>query len=286
MNDANNIETKEAMIVAPSALESLTRAEIDTSIATAHRFPRSIDTFLKRAESLATITPEIAASLEYAKPVGGEKVKGPSARLAEIVAATYGNLRVQARVIAETATEVVAQGIAHDLESNVAHSTEVTVSLLKRDGTRIKADQIATTRAAACSKARRNAIFLAVPLAIVQPIIDAAKRVAAGDAKTLPERRKATLDWFQEKGVKRAAIFDWLGVKAEADIDLDKMSDLIAAKNTAKEEGVDLATLFARTDDPKASASRFAQPPFEVIHQGRDSVVTKATLQPDGTVTP
>lgn len=261
MNDPNeNHEAPAipALRIEPSALESLTRAEVDVQIATAHRFPRSYDTFLKRAESLATATPEIAAAMEYAKPVGGDKVRGPSARLAEIVAATYGNLRVQARVILETATEVVAQGVAHDLETNVAQSTEVTVSLLKRDGTRIKADQVATVRAAACSKARRNAIFLAVPAALCQPIIAAAKKVAVGDAKTLPERRQATLAWFETKGVKRTTIFAWLGVKAEADIDLDKMADLIAAKNTAAEEGVDLATIFTRTEDPKASANRFA----------------------------
>lgn len=256
MNDPEPIMPAE--IIMPSALESLARAEIDVQITTAKRYPRSYDQFLKRAESLATATPEIAAAMEYARPVGGDKVRGPSTRLAEIIAATYGNLRVQARVISETQTEVVAQGVAHDLESNVAVSTEVAVSLLKKDGSRVKADQVATMRAAACSKARRNAIFLIVPLAICQPVIAAAKKVAVGDAKTLPERRKATLDWFEAKGVKRAAIFAWLGIKAEADIDLDRMADLISAKNTAAEEGVDLATVFARTDDPKATANRFA----------------------------
>lgn len=233
-------------VIKPSALETIIRTECDVAIATAHRFPRQISSFFKRAESLATATPEIAASCEYAKPVGGGKVKGPSARLAEIVAATYGNLRVQARVIAETDSEIVAQGVAHDLETNVAHSTEVTVSILTKEGRRYGPDQVATVRGAACSKARRNAIFLAVPVALCQPIIAAARKVAAGDAQTLPERRAKTLDWFAQKGVKLDAILSWLEVKAVEDIGLEQMADLIAAQNTAREDGVSIAHLFAQ----------------------------------------
>jgi hypothetical protein len=233
-------------IMAPSALESATRAEYDISIVTAHRFPRSIKAFMQRAESLATATPEIAASMQFAKPVGGGKVVGESVRLAEIVAATYGNLRVQARIISETQTEVVAQGVAHDLETNVAHSTEVAMSITKRDGSRFGPDQVATVRAAACAKARRNAIFLVVPKAICAPIAEAARKVAAGTSATLPERREKQLAWFEQKGIKRPQVFAWLGVKGVEDIGLEEMADMIAAANTAKEEGASLQEVFSK----------------------------------------
>lgn len=241
-------------IMQPSALQAQVTAEYDVAIATAHRFPRSLDRFFKKAESMVTVTPEIATSCEYAKPVGGGKVTGPSARLAEIVAATYGNLRIQARIISETATEIVAQGVAHDLESNVAHSTEITVSIVKKDGTRYGADQVATMRAAACAKARRNAIFLVVPAALCQPIIAKARAVAAGDAKTLPERRANMLAWFEKQGIKRAAVLAWLGVSGEGDIGLEQMADLIAAANTAKEEG-SLSAVFSA---PKSNTAIYA----------------------------
>lgn len=245
-NDTFNDDIKPAEVMIPTALEVMTRAECDVQIATAHRFPRSLASFFKKAESMATATPEIAASMEYAKPVGGDRVKGPSARLAEIVAATYGNLRVQARVISETATEIVAQGVAHDLESNVAMSTEVAISIIKRNGERYGADQVATMRAAACSKARRNAIFLAVPVALCIPVITAARKVAAGSAETLPQRRAKQLEWFEKQGVKRSLVLAWLGVKDEQDIGLEEMADLVAATNTAKEEGVSLSSLFSQ----------------------------------------
>lgn len=242
----NNMEESTIQIMEPQALEAQTRAEIDTAIATARRFPRSLQGFLERAEGLATITPEIAASMEYAKPVGGGKVTGPSARLAEIVAASYGNIRVQARVISETHNQIVAQGIAHDLETNVAQSTEITVSILNKDGVRYKPDLIATTRAAACAKARRNAIFLVVPVAICSPIINAARKVVAGDQKTLPERRKAMMEWFVDKGIKEKQVLDWLGKKRVQDITLENMAELVAAQNSVKEEGIDLKVLFSQ----------------------------------------
>lgn len=252
----NDTETLTPTVMRPSALEAQTRAEFDIQIATAHRFPRSVSGFLKNAESMATATVDIAKSMQYAKPVGGGKVTGESVRLAEIVAATYGNLRVSARVIAETDTEVVAQGVAHDLESNVAQSTEVAVSILTKDGRRYGPDQVATVRAAACAKARRNATFLVVPKALCLPIINAARRVAGGDAKTLPERRDAQLAWFEKQGIKRATIFAWLGVKAEDDIGLEEMADLIAASNTSKEEGCPLASIFAV---PREGSERFKE---------------------------
>ena len=250
MNTNNHQDEGQPLeVLSPSAVESLTRGEYDVSIATAKRYPRSIQSFLHRAESLATATPEIAASCEYAKPVGGQRVKGPSARLAEIVAASYGNIRIQARIISETHSQVTAQGVAHDLETNVAQSTEVTVSLLKRDGSRVGPEQIATACASACAKARRNATFLVVPLAIVQPIIAKARAVAGGNAETLPQRRITLIEWLEKKGVKRAAIFEWLNVKSLNDIGLEEMADLVAAQNTAKEEGTDLVEVFGRKRD-------------------------------------
>ncbi len=234
----------QSVIVAPGTMEVQVRAEIDTAIATAHRFPRSYDAFLKKAETLATCRPEIAQAMEYAKPVGGKMVKGPSSRAAEIIAATYGNLRVQARVISIGEKEIVAQGVAHDLETNVAHSVEVHEPICKKDGTRYADSQIATMCGSACSKARRNAIFLTVPAALCAPILEAAKLVAMGSAATLPERRDKLLKWFEDKGVKRSAILRWLQIKGENDIDLEKMADLSAAYTSAKEEGISLVDLF------------------------------------------
>lgn len=248
MNEPEDIQQSE--IMTPTVMESQSRAEYDVAISTAKRYPRVLSVFMQRAEGMATLTPAIAEAMEYAKPVGTGKVLGPSTRLAEIVASCYGNIRTQARVVSEDAKQITAQGICHDLETNVAQSTEVTISIVTRQGKRYGDDQVATMRAAACSKARRNAIFLIVPRALIEPIIVKARLVAAGNAKTLPERRKELLDWFDKKGVKRPTIYAWLQIRADDDIDLDKMGDLIAARNSANHEGIGLADIF-RTDGEK-----------------------------------
>jgi hypothetical protein len=120
------------------------------------------------------------------------------------------------------------------------------MSITKRDGSRFGPDQVATVRAAACAKARRNAIFLVVPKAICAPIAEAARKVAAGTSATLPERREKQLAWFEQKGIKRSQVFAWLGVKGVEDIGLEEMADMIAAANTAKEEGASLQEVFSK----------------------------------------
>src|ERR1044072_4085088 len=99
-------------VLAPSALESLERAQIDVQISTAHAYPRSLKKFQARAMDIATLDEETAETCIYCRPVGKEKneagqwvekyAEGASIRLAEIVAASYGNIRVASRVVEQT----------------------------------------------------------------------------------------------------------------------------------------------------------------------------------------
>jgi hypothetical protein len=56
----------------------------------------------------------------YKLPRGGKKIEGPSVRMAEVVAYSWGNLRVDARIATGGAKTVTAVGTAFDLERNVA----------------------------------------------------------------------------------------------------------------------------------------------------------------------
>lgn len=256
MND-NNDEPRFAELIEPTALEAQVRAEIDTQIATAHRFPRSIKTFQKKAEGMATITVEVAASCEYKLPRGKEKdgsdkiIKGPSIRMAEIVAACYGNLRIGARITEEGKSHITVQGIAHDLETNVAYSSEIRRRITTKDGRRYGEDMIAQTCNAACSIAQRNAIFKAVPLSLAMPVIEAARATALGDLKTLPERREKMLARFETIGVKRDRIFLALGVKGVEDLTLDLVADLHASWTSIEDRESTADELFP---DPRAAA--------------------------------
>src|SRR3954462_11756172 len=120
--------------VAASALESLERASVDIQISTAHKYPRSLTVVKRRMMDLATLDEETAESCFYKLNRQGKSIEGPSIRLAEIAASSFGNLRYGARVIANDGKQITAQGFCHDLESNVMSTIEVKRRITGRDG--------------------------------------------------------------------------------------------------------------------------------------------------------
>jgi hypothetical protein len=226
-------------------IESQTRGEIDTQITTAKKFPRSITTFKKRAMELATLDEETAQSCFYALPRDGKSIEGPSARLAEIVAGSWGNLRSQANIVDEDDKFITARGVCWDLENNVAISVEVRRRITGKNGRRYNDDMIGTTANAACSIALRNAVFKVVPMAIIKPIYEAAKRVAIGDATTLAARRDKALKHFAAMGVRQEQIFAKLGRAGVEEITLDDLATLLGLSTAIKDGDTSIDEAFA-----------------------------------------
>jgi hypothetical protein len=219
-----------------STTEMLDRTEIDVQIATAHRFPRSIEVFQKNAMSMATMNEETAASCKYILPRGGKVIEGPGVRLAEIVGACWGNMRYAARVVRIENREVVCEGMAHDLENNVACKVEVRRRITNKYGKRFNEDMITVTANAACSIALRNAIFKVVPKAFVDPIYKQANKVAIGDEKTLATRRLAAIQYFASIKVPKEKLLAYLKKEGIEDINLKDL-ELLTGLRTAIQEG-------------------------------------------------
>jgi hypothetical protein len=106
-------------------LAALTKSEIDVQIATAKQYPRNLSKVLNDIETLATMDSDVAASCFYTLRRQGKLIEGPTVRMAEIIASSWGNLRVQAMVVANDGKTITARGVCHDLESNYAAATEV-----------------------------------------------------------------------------------------------------------------------------------------------------------------
>ncbi|HVC17679.1 MAG TPA: hypothetical protein VNE18_10300 [Rhodanobacter sp.] len=234
-----NIQTSEVeREVKPNmgALATITRAEIDQQIATAHAYPRSVKRFLDEARDMATLTEEIAAGCIYALPRDGKTIEGPSARFAEIAASAWGNCRAGARVIGEDAEFVTAQGVFHDLERNVAITYEVKRRITDKHGKRYKADMIGVTSNAACSIALRNAVLKGIPKSFWNEIYNDARRVIVGDSQTLANRRAQALDFIQKFGITQDQVLMKLGRNGAEDITGD---DLVVLRGlaTALREG-------------------------------------------------
>lgn len=283
MSDTTEIPIPEPVAVSGGALESITRAEIDVQVATARRFRRSVSTFLHQARTLATLDPETAAACNYTLPRDGKRIEGPGIRLAEIVAATWGNLRVGARVVGDDGKTIVAQGFCHDLETNVAMTMEVRRRVTDRHGRRYSDDMVNVTANAACSIARRNAILAVVPRTLVDQLARAAKAAAVGDEKTLVDRRQKMVAAFAAIGVPLDRILARLTADGDAvkrgieDIDLHDLGTLIGL-HTAITDGITTASeafpavdsVTPQVDDGSTKSARLAKRFRDVSQEGAE----------------
>jgi len=257
-NEVQVVETSHT----DTALYLLTKAEVDTQIATARAFPRSITAFREKAMGMATLTEDIAASCTYSMPRAGKALEGPSVRLAEIVVANYGNVRAAARVIDNDGKTVTAQGICHDLETNYCTTVEVKKRITDKHGKTFSEDMQVVTGNAACAIAFRNAVFKVIPAALVADIYEQAKLVAKGTAATLKDRRMKAVAWFNEQGVKDAQLCEVLGIKKVDDIDLDKLSILNGMRSALKNGETTVKEMFY----PEKPATNVEKPEFTELH--------------------
>lgn len=232
-------------ILGADTLTSITRAEVDCQIATAHQFPRSMAQFRKRALEMATLDEETAASCLYSRPVGGGKfAEGMSVRMAEIVAASYGNIRVASMIVEQTERQIKARGVAHDLESNFASTSEVIEATVKKDGTPYDERMRVVIAKACLAKARRDATFQVIPKALCKTVEEAARKTAVGDAVTLEKRRASVMDWVKKLGIDPIRVFSALSVKGEADIGIDQLATLTGLKTAIKDGDVTVDEAF------------------------------------------
>jgi len=248
----NEDETVKVEFVSSESLSTIIKAEVDIQISTAKQYPRSLKVFRDKAMSMATFSEDIAESCSYSLPRGGKSLDGPSVRLAEIVCASYGNIRSGARVIATDETTITAQGFCHDLETNNYVAVEVKRKITDKFGKRYKEDMIVVTGNAACAIAYRNAVFKVVPSALIQDIYDEARKVAKGTAATLVARRTKAVEYFTEQGIKESQICTLLSIQKIEDIDLDKLSTLSGMKASIKNGETTLANLFEPVNNDEA----------------------------------
>ena len=242
-------------------MTAITKAEFDQAVIVAHAHPRSVKAFLNDCMELATLNEQVADDCIYALPRkedGQTKmIEGPSARLAEIVAHAWGNCQIGARVVEEGREFVRAQGIFRDLEKNIHITYEVSRRIVNKYNKRYSADMIGVTGNAACSIALRNAVFKGVPKAFWNPIYEAARKVVAGDSKTLANRRSEALTYLQKLGATQDKVFGLLGVKGVEDVTLEHLAQLRGLASAIKEGEITVEEAFSPKEDTQpAGASR------------------------------
>lgn len=233
-----------------NSLVLLQTAEIDQQIATAKRYPRSVDRFTKQMLTLVTMNESVAKECNYALPRDGKTIEGPSARLAEIAVSTWGNCRAASRVINEEGDFVTAQGLFHDLESNSSVTFEVKRRIVDRNGRRYSPDMIAVTANAACSIALRNAVFKGIPKAFWVDAWRRAREVVMGDFETFENRRANMVKEFQPYGVSLDQICAVLELAGHKDITIEHLPVLAGMLTAIKDGDSTPEELFGATMKP------------------------------------
>jgi hypothetical protein len=224
------------------------RAEIDGQIATAKAFPRNVKLALERCLSQATFNAAVAQKCIYRLPRGGQTIEGPSVRLAEIVANAWGNVRFGSRVIEETATSIVVQGFAHDLETNTAFSSEIRVRITNKQGQRYNDDMITIAANAGQSKALRNAIFRVVPRVFVDEIVERCKVTIEKEGPTISDQwSKAAEYGAKQWGLQPVQILTLVDKQTPSELTYDDLITIRSVFEEVKSDKEKLAEYFPAT---------------------------------------
>lgn len=218
-----------------AALEALDRAAIDVQITTAKRFPRDISRCKRDALTLATMDEDTAGSMFYALRRDGKVIDGPSARLAEVIAYSWQNLRVESDIIGIDDKHITAMGACFDLERNVAVRVRVKRRITTKEGRKFSDDMIVVTGNAAASIALRNAVFKVVPFALVKPIYQAARLTAIGEAESHAGLVDKWLAYFAKMGVVEEKVCAFLGHRGKDAITNDDLFTLAGLKTALKD---------------------------------------------------
>ncbi len=257
---------------------SLARAEVDQQIATARALPRNVKKAVNNITSLATLDEQSAEECVYALPRGGKAIKGPSVRLAEIIASQWGNCRIGARVVHIDRTEkyVEAEGVFHDLETNAAVTARVRRRISDSKGRIFNDDMIIVTGNAACSIAKRNAILGAVPKAVWRAAYDAVEKVVAGDVQTLVERREQAMKAFAAFGVSPERVCLALAVNNADEITLEHMPILTGARAALKSGEATVEEMFpAPGQEPRGDGPRDLRSRLDALAAGQAPKIEK-----------
>ena len=216
------------------------KARISAAYLVAMQNPRDEDQ--ARARILAACRrPLFAEKVEYSKPAGGQSIKGPSVRFAELAIREWGNIMTETQVVYENEDYRRIRVTLMDLQTNASHSKEIQVSkrverrskggrdaLIKQGRdvlgerqnsygdtvyiVRATDEELYQKEAALISKAVRNEGLRLIPSDIVDEGISTARATMRNEVAEDPDAyRKQVMDAFAALNILPADLEQFLG---------------------------------------------------------------------------
>lgn len=258
------------MIIDAQSLAVLTRSELDAQMSASEHRPRSLQSFRASLTDLVTLDEEVARECHYVLPgrkksdgSEGDPIEGESIRFAEMALYSYRNCRAGSRIIEVNATEVVAQGVFIDTETNVVTTSESRRRITGRSGRRYSEDMIIMTCNAAGSIAKRNAILAGIPKALWIGAATAARRKAVGSSTSIEERRSRALAAFVTNlKISEERVLNALDLTDVADIDDDHLTKLYGMYTAIRDGVLNADDAFPKpVRQERSELDQFAQSP-------------------------
>lgn len=229
-----------------TAMAERAKAEIQAHFIVAMQRPRDLDDV--RVRLLKHCGRKLFAErAEYAKPVGGQKIVGPSIRFVETAIQEYGNAIAETTVVYEDDEKRVLRITVNDFERNVGYHDEAVVEKFverrnpkdaevigQRTNSRgevvyrVRAteDDLANKQAAAVSKKIRNLGLRILPADLVDEAMEQCRETRRKDIASDPDAvRKKIADAFAALGVTPESLAEYIGspISQASPADLDEL---------------------------------------------------------------
>ncbi len=194
-------------------------AEVQGAMTVAKRFPRNESEARDRILAMCA-RPKLAEDATYSYKRGTTIVEGPSIRLAEALAQSWGNLQCGIAELSQSAGASVVQSFCYDLETNtrsVKIFTVPHVRYTREDGIKLLTDPRDIYEVCANQGARRlRACILAIiPGDVVEEALRACNHTLEQQGSQ-PEQMKALVTAFAAYNVSVDMLVARLGHKLEA----------------------------------------------------------------------
>lgn len=194
-------------------------AEVQAAMAIAKRFPRDPIAAMDRILQACT-RPTLAEGALYSYSRGGSEVSGPSIRLAEVAAQSWGNIQFGIRELEQRNGESTVEAYAWDMETNtrqskvfqVVHKRHTKKGVFKLEDPRDIYEMVANQGA----RRLRACILGVIPGDVIEAAVKQCETTLRASADTSPEALKKIVEAFGAFGVTKAQIEKRIQCRLEA----------------------------------------------------------------------
>lgn len=259
MSELINAEPAAASAGMVEVQQSRAVQEVQAAMIVAQQRPRNVNACVNEILD-ACKRPKLAESAVYAYPRGGQRITGPSIRLAEVMAQCWGNVDFGIVEVEQRRGESVVMAYCHDLQKNTRQQKTFTVKHERhtKKGVTSLTDPRDVYELAANNGARRlrACILGVIPGYVVDEAMDQVNKTLAGNSdEPLVDRVRKVIDAFKPLGVLEEHIEQRLGHKLDAIIEsqLVELRQIYAAIKDGMSKREDWFDIVP--DKPKSKAS-------------------------------